>query len=261
MAARSRSKAGLAANLKPAGEDRGDQQRDAQRGHPNPGRVAPVEGARLVARGPGLQAVQGQLVLAPAQVLENRHRVGVAHRGNDLQAPLHDGRQVVVDVLVERPDRLERPLAQLHADLQPLGDPDGGQRSPGPAVEARNLAGQQLVDAGAQGVDVPALVGGQLVAAQGTLDLLGRHEADGAQIVAAVAGGEGLAEVRQPRPPLAVEEDVGGLQITVQDALGVDVAQALSHFFEPHGHLNRRRLHLGQRVGQERHDEEGRHMV
>ena len=107
------------------------------------------------------------------------------------------------------------------------------RRAPG---EGR-LAGQHLIRHDAQRVEIAA--GVEVTIARG---LLGRHvrrRADGhaggrePRCLATVARGAGNAEVGHQRAPVdTVQQDVVGLDITMNDTAGVRVRQRIGHFMQ-----------------------------
>ena len=115
----------------------------------------------------------------------------------------------------------------------------------------RRTQRQQLVQGGAQAVDVAAGVGP-------AVEPLGGHVAEGADDVAGArravgALGLGQAEVGHPGDALGVHQDVRRLDVAVEDALAMGVGQRLGHLDAQAGDapvivgLGRRRRQLGVR--------------
>jgi len=93
----------------------------------------------------------------------------------------------------------------------------------------RALAGEHLVEHDAEGVDVGAriglagvLLGGHVVG--GAHDDIGPGEAAGG-----TGGGAGEAEVGELGAPILGEEDIGGLDVAVDDALAVRELQGIAN--------------------------------
>ena len=107
-----------------------------------------------------------------------------------------------------------------------------GRFAPAQVAQERPSSYQGLVKDHAQGIDVagrPSLL---------ALALLRRHV--GRRPDALIGHGEGVgeasyAEIGQDRPPIAGDDDVAGLDVTVVDGLVVGVAQGGGHVLG-HGH-------------------------
>ena len=109
----------------------------------------------------------------------------------------------------------------------------------GAVLAERRPAREHLVHDDADAVDVGR---GRRAAAAG---LLGRHVTRGADdrragAVGAALGEPGDAEVAYLQPPLERDQDVGGLDVTVDHALGVGLCERLAELLGDPGRLPRR---------------------
>ena len=145
--------------------------------------------------------------------------------------------------LEERDDLEVEALGDLGTSLQALAG--GGQgrtlvrRAPRERLDHHEAQG---VDVGGRAHGLPAdLLGGEV----------GRRADDDPGVGdARGVGDEGDAEVRQVRPPVAVEEDVAGRHVAVQDARPVHVTERVGHRRHGQQRLGERERAVGEPVGQ-----------
>ncbi len=143
-----------------------------------------------------------------------------------LQAMVEDGRDGGRDHAVSLPQvPWPRPAVGDHPRQ------DGFKRS----LEAREggLPTEQFVQDDAQRIDVAAGIDGPATAAE-VLQVLGGHVGEGSpharrRGTAAELGVVGEVEVKQHRLPFVGQQDVGRLEVAVDDAALVSVLQALAH--------------------------------
>ena len=157
--------------------------------------------------------------------------------------------------LEQRDDLEVEALGDLGTTLEALAG--GGQRR----ALVRRAPGEGLDHDEAERVDVGGRAHGLAA------DLLGGEVGRGADDDAGVgdAGGvgdEGDTEVGEVGPPVAVEEDVAGRDVAVQDAGPVDVTERVGHRRHGQQRLGDRERAVGETVGQvaaleQRHHDEG----
>ncbi len=168
----------------------------------------------------------GPAGLSGVERVKHRLHVRVALLRVRRQAPLDDLRQGAI-----HPANLPM-LARRSppADQGPvLGKPfpeiiDPVEPPHGRFVAVRRTTGQHRVEKGSEGIDVPASVGHGL-----EIGLFRRHVKERAQGRRLLAEQPRLAEIRQPRLLVLVEQDVARLQVAVEHALAVGVYQADRH--------------------------------
>ncbi len=173
-------------------------------------------------------------------------RGGVRRRGQGLEVEGEVGRRLVAvlgalrQAAPHQPRDLRRQAERRRGEIRRLLAQDGGEGvGRGLALEGA-LAGQQLVDHGAEGEDVGAGVGRQ------PARLLGRHVAGGAEERAGERAGDGgrgggrlgrahlgEPEVEDLEVPVAGQEEVLGLEVAVHDAARVRGGDAAGELQRP----------------------------
>ena len=205
--------------------EKADDQRKDQRCHEAPqdrlGGMAPAPAPGTLQRNdaPRLDRLIGQKA---AQVLSQLCRGCIALAGVLGHGLEDDGFQIAGDVRIElaRPRRLF--VRHLFDQPRPMGFGEG--RPPG----------QQLVKRNAKTVDIAARIGLALEALRGHVAQCADDVAGLGQFVAVLRLGQ--TEIGQPHRAARVQQQVGRLDVAVQNPLPVRVGQGLGHL---HGHLRR----------------------
>ena len=111
------------------------------------------------------------------------------------------------------------------------------------AAAERRAAGEELVERGAERVEVRGRAGPLAARLLGRDVVRGPGRARGAQLV----GGERDAEVAECRAAVGGEPGVVGLDVAVHDAVGVDVGERVGELLARAEHLGHRQPSLGRR--------------
>ena len=166
--------------------------------------------------------LDGEAVHEAAEVLGHRRRALVAQVGVLVHGLEADGLEVGGNLPVQLARRPGLLVEDLRDDLV------------APLTVERRMQRQRLVEGGAEGVDVRAVV--ERGAPGG--DLLGRHVDRRAHELAGDGHARLLehareAEVVDAHPPVRREEEVRGLDVVVDDPVFVRVVERLGHLGQP----------------------------
>ena len=173
------------------------------------------------------------------QVREHGLRVRVAMPRVGGEALAHDGREPGIHaghlpMHGRRRRRLDQRAIGSELCVQRSGAEHGGRARLRPV---RGIAREHAVHHGTERVDVPTGIGGGF-----QIRLFRSHVEERAQRGGTLVREAGLAEVREARMAILIEQHVRGLQVAVENALIVCVNQALRHVAKDgHGFLNRER--------------------